>query len=159
MAINCPDLRWLVRGIYRTGRDPAAEAGVNDPWMTTLPGRFGLIYPFGRGRLAVETSDPRIASRVAAALGGSSPYQRGWWHWCYIFPVSRLGAVAAIIQPAKVRRMSTAAKKRLAAIGASTRFEVPNAALDSASERQDASEEVETTNEPSVTAGAVVAIT
>jgi hypothetical protein len=156
--INCPDLRWLVRGIYRVGRDPAAEAGVNDPWMVTLPGRYGLIYPFGRDRLAVEISDQRIASRVAAALDGAKPYQRGWWHWCYTFPVSHLGVVAAIIQPAKVRRMSAAAKKRLAAIGGSTRFGGENTALDPASVAQDASEPVETTNGPSAASGAVLAL-
>jgi hypothetical protein len=154
-----PDLRWLVRGIYRIGRDPAAEAGVNDPWMVTLPGRFGLIYLFGRDRLAVEISDPRIAARIATALDKAQPYQRGWWHWCYTFPVSRLGAIAAIIQPAKVRRMSNAAKKRLAAIGGSTRFGVPNTALDPSSERQDATSAAETTNEPSAAVGAVVALT
>jgi hypothetical protein len=142
---NCPNLRWLVRGVYRVGRDPAAQTGDEDPWMTTLPGRFGLVYPFGRDRLAVETSDPRIASRIAAALGGTEPYQRGWWHWCYTFPVSRLGAVATIIQPKKVRRMSVAAQKRLAAVGADTRFGSSDTALNPASERQEASEGAETT--------------
>jgi hypothetical protein len=155
---NCPDLKWLVRGIYRVGRDPAAAAGVEDPWLTTLPGRHGEIFPFGRDRLAVEVSDPRIAQRIAAALDGTEPYQRGWWHWCYVFPVSRLGAIADIIQPRKNRRLSPAAKKRLAAVRAGTLFGAPDTVLRGSCERQDASAGVETTSGPSAASGDVVAL-
>jgi hypothetical protein len=147
-----------VRGIYRTDRDPAAEPGTDDPWLTLLSGRFGVIFPFGRDRLGVETRDPRIAARIAA-IRGAIPYQRGEWHWSYTFHVSYLGAVADIIQPAKVRRMSPSAKKRLAAIGGSTRFRAPNTALDSARERQESSESAEATGGPSAATGAVVAHT
>jgi hypothetical protein len=153
---NCPDLRKLVGGIYRTGRDPAFVAGDRDPWMVTLPGRYGEIYPFGKDRLAVEVYDPRIADRVAA-IKGAIPYQRGWRHWSFTFHDSYWGAVAAIIQPAKVRRMSAAARKRLASIGGSTRFVAQNTALDPLRERQDASKGVETTNGPSNAAGAILA--
>jgi hypothetical protein len=148
-------LAWLVRGIYRTGHDPAAEAGIQDPWMATLPGRFGLIYPFGRDRLAVEVSDPRIASRVAAALDGAEPHQRGWWFWAFTFPVARLGAVVAVIQPKKVRRLSAAAKKRLVAINAGTRFGVSGTVLNPSSERQDTSGRPEVANGSPAAAGAV----
>jgi hypothetical protein len=145
-----------VRGIYRTARDPAAEPGDKDPWRAVLPGRYGEVFPFGEDRLAVEVSDPRIAARVAA-IRGAIPYQRGEWHWSYTFHVSYLGAVAAIILPAKVRRMSAAAKKRLAAIGGSTGFRALDTALGPASERQDASGQPEATSGPSVAAGAVLA--
>jgi hypothetical protein len=116
--------------------------------MATLPGRFGLSFPFGTDTLAVEVTDPRIASRVAAALDGAAPYQRGHWFWAFTFHVSRLGAIATIIQPARVRRMSAAAKKRLAAIGGSTRFGASDTALDSVSERQDAPGRPEPTVRP-----------
>jgi hypothetical protein len=156
IAGNCPDLRKLVGGVYRTGRDPAFVAGDRDPWMVTLPGRYGEIYPFGKDRLAVEVFDSRIASRVGA-VAGAIPYQRGEWHWTFTFHYAYLDAVAAIIQPAKVRRMSAAAKKRLAAIGGSTRFGAPNTALDSARERQDAFEPTSATDSSSIESGAVVA--
>jgi hypothetical protein len=153
--INCPDLRGLVRGVYRTGRDPAAEAGVDDLWMTTLPGRFGLIYPFGHDRLAVEVSDPRIASRIAA-VKGAIPYQRGEWYWSFTFDVYYLDTIAAIICPRKFRRLSAGAKKRLAAIGRSTRFGAPNTAPVSASGCQDASSGAKTSNGSSGAAKAVL---
>src|SRR5215475_9978397 len=110
-ACNCPDLAWLVRGIYRTGRDPAAVPGDHDPWLLTLPGKHGEIFPFSRGRLAVEVHDPRIADRVAA-LKGAIPRQRGEWFWSFTFDIAYLLAVVDIIQPRKLRRLSPVAKKR-----------------------------------------------
>jgi len=108
-------LHSLVRGVYRVGHDPS-EAGDKDPWMVTLPGRYGEIYPFGKDRLAVEVEDPRIAARVAA-IRGAIPYQRGEWHWSFTFHVSYLGAVAAVIHPRKIRPLSASAQKRLEALG------------------------------------------
>jgi hypothetical protein len=140
---NPPNLEWLCKDVYRTSLDPAAERGDKNPWLVTLVGRFGTIYVHGRDVFGVEVVDARIASRIAAALGGATPFQRGHSFWCYLFPVARLGAVAAIVQPPKVRRMSTAARKRLAAIGQGTRFGPAGTALSPLSEDQDASERPE----------------
>jgi hypothetical protein len=150
---NPPDLRWLTRGIYRVALDPAAESNSTDPWMFVLPARYGEVYPFGAGRLAVEVSDARIAARVAAALGNPPPYTRGWYHWCFLLTVSQLGAVAEIICPPRVRRMSAAAKRRLAGIGKATQFGALDTALNRSSEDQDTRERPEATCGPSVVPG------
>jgi hypothetical protein len=137
VRINCPpDLAWLCEGVYRTSLDPAAEPGSRDVWMTALVGRFGTVFPFGAGRLAVEVSDARIATRIAAALGNPAPYTRGWRFWCFTFATSQLGAVTQIICPPRVRRVTAVARKRLAAIGASTRFRAADTALNPSSEDQ-----------------------
>jgi hypothetical protein len=93
-AINlggCPNLRWWFRGVYRLGHDPAAETGDHDPWMATLPGRHGVVFPFAEGRLCVEVFDPRVANRIAAALDSARPYQRGERFWSFVFDVAPLG--------------------------------------------------------------------
>jgi hypothetical protein len=151
---SCPDLEWLCRGVYRTGHDPAATPGGRDPWLVTLAGRFGTIYVHGRDALGVEVVDARVASRVAAALGNAVPYTRGWHHWCYLFGIDKLGAIAEIVRPPRNRRLSAAARRRLIRVGSSTRFEAADAALGSLSEPQGGPERPEATPGPPGPAGA-----
>jgi hypothetical protein len=118
----CPDLRQLCRGTYRLDHDPAADAGDTNPWMATLAGRYGVVYPHGRDTLAVETDDGRVAARLAEVLGDAPPYQHGENFWCYLFPAALLVGVAAVIKPPKERRLSARARQRLAAAGGGTQF-------------------------------------
>jgi hypothetical protein len=115
----------LCVGKYRLDHDPAADPGDPDPWSLVLPGRYGEVYPFGRDRLAVEVYDGRVALAVAAVLGGVLPYQRGHQFFAYLFHPDRLEAVASIIQPPKVRRLSPAARDRLALVRGGTQFGAP----------------------------------
>jgi hypothetical protein len=102
--------------------DPAADPGDDDPWMATLVGRHGVVYPFGPNRLAVETDDGRVAARLSEVLGDAPPYQHGERFWCYQFPAGLLTGVAAVIRPPRVRRLSARARRRLQAAGEGTQF-------------------------------------
>jgi hypothetical protein len=120
---ECPDLAALCAGRWRTSADPAHQSGdAPDPFLVTLEGRRGTVYPFGPGRLAVEVHDGRIALALAAFLGGALPYQRGHRFFCYLSRPDQLGVVAAVIQPPKVRHLSARARERLAAAGEGTQF-------------------------------------
>ncbi len=122
----CPDLRQLCRGTYHLDHDPAADPGDDDPWMQTLVGKFGVVYPFGPDRLAVEVIDGRVARRLAEVLGDAPPYTSGGDCTTYLFHFGLLAAVAAVIRPPRVRRrrsLSEEARERLAANREGTRFD------------------------------------
>jgi hypothetical protein len=116
-------LRALCAGRFRLDRDPAADPDDSDPWMATLVGRVGVIYPHGATTLAVETDDGRIARRLAEALGEPPPYLCGERFWTFLFCADRLEQIAPIIQPPRVRSLSPVARERLARAGEGTRFE------------------------------------
>jgi hypothetical protein len=69
-----------------------------------LVGRFGEVYPFARDRLAVEVYDGGVALRVAEALNGKPPWQRGEAFFCYVFSAAELATIAEVIQARKARR-------------------------------------------------------
>src|SRR5262249_45127680 len=104
----CIDLRERWGGTYRPGLDPAADTplGRADPWLVTMPGRRGTIYPHGGGLLAVEIDYRPGAARRLAALPGVTLAQDGEREKTFTFPAGLFGQVAAIVLPRRRRRLS-----------------------------------------------------
>jgi hypothetical protein len=78
---TCINLRDLAGRRFRIGWDPAYDPkGIHmkDPWMMTVPGHRGTVYPLGGNLLAVEVDyRPKTASKIAALPGGEAGPGRG----------------------------------------------------------------------------------
>lgn len=116
---ECVNMRTLFGARFRVGRDPAASARDTDPWLLTLPCRYGTIYPHGGDVLAVEVDGhSKLAARVAA-LPGVRAHQWGDQERTLLFPVALFDQVAAIVRPRRRRVLTEeqrqAARERLAA--------------------------------------------
>jgi hypothetical protein len=123
----CPNLLQLAGGRYKVTFDPAYDSfnvprAKLDPWMMTLRGRHGEIYPWGDGKLAVFAT-PALAVHLQA-IPGLTLWTDGSDGKTFTFPVSALDAVALVIRPRKRRRLSEEARRqateRLAALRGGT---------------------------------------
>jgi hypothetical protein len=107
--------------MYRVGFDEAAE-GRNDPWMMTIPCRFGTIYPHRGEMLALELDrHPKMAKQLAA-IPGIALHQDGDDQKTFLFPVSVFDQLAVLVEPRKVRRLNEEQRERLIQAGLSFRF-------------------------------------
>jgi hypothetical protein len=89
------------RDKYQVGLDPAALtlAERRDPWLRTIPCRFGTIYPFGEGLLAVDVEHhPKKASQLAG-IPGVRLHQDGDGEKTFLFPVDLFEKVARVVRP------------------------------------------------------------
>jgi hypothetical protein len=84
-----------------------------DPWLMTLPCRFGTIYPYGRGRLAVAMDYHPGKARQVAQIPGVLHAQAGDHEQTFVFPVQLFGQVAAVVRPYRRRRVSPVSKANL----------------------------------------------
>ena len=133
MIPTCIDLRERFGEQYRIGFAEAAE-GRNDPWMMTIPCRWGTIYPHGGEMLALDLDGhPRVAKQVAA-ITGIVLHQDGDEEKTFLFPVSLFDQVAALVEPKKVRRLTEEHKAKLLKAGQRFRFKDGSGA--SSGERQ-----------------------
>jgi hypothetical protein len=96
---------------YRITLDDAAEDR-KDPWAFQIPGRFGVVYPFGGDLLAVECDYHTKAARALAVLPGVRTHQDGDRERTFIFPADLFGRVAEIIQLRRRRRCHLSAEQR-----------------------------------------------
>jgi hypothetical protein len=101
----CIDLKARFGREYRIGLDPAAKSEA-DPWMFTLPGRRGFIYPHGGEALAVEVDGRPILAKRVAAIPGVVLHQGGDREMTFLFPVALFDRVAELVQPRRRRRLS-----------------------------------------------------
>jgi hypothetical protein len=72
MTPTCIDLQERFGRQYRISHDDAASTWGErtDPWMMTIPCRWGVIYPHGANVLALELDGhPKIAKLVASNPG------------------------------------------------------------------------------------------
>jgi hypothetical protein len=92
---------------YRITLDPAAESR-SDPWMYQIPGKYGVIYPVGSDRLAVEVDGHREVARRLRALRVKL-VQDGDEEQTFTFHVSLFKQVAAVVRSfrKKTNRRST----------------------------------------------------
>src|SRR5712692_6269018 len=112
MTPTCINLRERFGEQYRIGFAEAAE-GRNDPWMMTIPCRWGTIYPHGGEMLALDLDGhPRVAKQVAA-IPGIVLHQDGNDEKTFLFPVGLFDQVAAFVEPKKLRRLSEEHKAKL----------------------------------------------
>jgi hypothetical protein len=105
----CPNLRDLFGDRFKIGHDPtvATRSEKRDPWMQTIPCRFGVIYPHGPGRLALEMDHhPSKARRVAAILDVRL-HQDGEHEKTFTFPVELFEQVAQVVWPRRKYRSSS----------------------------------------------------
>jgi hypothetical protein len=113
--MTCPDLRALFGGRYKLGHDPVARTRSEkaDPWLLTLPCRFGTVYPYGRDRLAVEMDRHPTKARQVAQIPGVALAQDGDHEQTFVFPVDLFHQVAAVVRPFRRRRVSPVSKANL----------------------------------------------
>ncbi len=125
MISTCINLRERFGKQYRISHDEAASAGGEraDPWMMTIPGRFGTVYPHGGESLAVEIDGhPRIAKQVEA-IPGIVLHQDGNYEKTFVFPVDLFDQVAAIVELKRVKRLTDEQRARLVEAGQLYRFQ------------------------------------
>ncbi len=136
MTPICINLRERFGKQYRISHDEAASAGGEraDPWMMTIPGRFGTIYPHGGENLAVEVDGhPRIAKQLGA-IPGIVLRQDGHDEKTFVLPVDLFDQVAAIVEPKQVKRLTEEQRARLVEAGKLYQFQA--GAKDGFPERQ-----------------------
>jgi hypothetical protein len=101
---------------YRIGFDEAA-ANKNDPWMMTIPCRWGTIYPQGWEMLAIELDGhPKVAKNVTT-IPGIVLHQDGDNEKTFLFPVELFDQVAAVVEPKRVKRLTNEQRARLVEAG------------------------------------------
>jgi hypothetical protein len=113
--MTCPDLARLFGDKFKLAHDPVARSRREkaDPWLMTMPGRFGTIYPHGPGRLAVEVDDHLGKARQLAQLPGVEHHQVGDHEQTLVFPVELFERVAQVIRPYRRRRVSSVSRANL----------------------------------------------
>jgi hypothetical protein len=106
MTTTPPNLRDLFGDKYQISHDPAAltRREKSDPWMMTIPGKFGIIYPWGTSKLAVEVNGHRYISTHLRRLPGVKVHQDGAAERTIIFPVDLFPQVAALVKSNKIPR-------------------------------------------------------
>jgi hypothetical protein len=122
MTPTCINLREPFGQQYRIGFDEAAE-GKSDPWMMTIPCRFGTIYPHGGEDLAVEVDGHARISKKVGAIPGIVLHQDGDDEKTFVFPVDLFDQVAAIVEPKRVKRLTDEQRARLVEAGQLYQFQ------------------------------------
>lgn len=89
-----------------------------DPWMMEIPCKAGIkIYPQGGTKLAVECDyHPQIA-RQLGTIPGVELTQDGDHEKTFVFDVSLIDQVAALVQPRRRRQLTEENRAKLAATG------------------------------------------
>jgi hypothetical protein len=113
MSVSCVNLLALFGDRYRIAWDPAADSRCSDPWLQLIPCRWGVIFPHGGNKLAVEVDNHNRYAKQLAALPGLRVWQDGTTEKTYVFDVSHFEAAAAIVQPRKRRSLSPGHNARL----------------------------------------------
>jgi hypothetical protein len=111
----CPDLARLFGDKFKLAHDPVARSRREkaDPWLMTMPCRFGTIYPQGRGRLAVEVDDHPGKARQLALIPGVALVQDGDHEQTFVFPVELFDQVAQVTRPYRRPRVSPVSRANL----------------------------------------------
>lgn len=63
-TMKCIDLQRQFGDRYRIGRDPAGGRRNKDPWLWTIPCKYGEIYPYGGEAMAALVTAIRVASQM-----------------------------------------------------------------------------------------------
>lgn len=117
---ECINLRERFGAAYRIGYDPAVHpstpAGKVDPWMILIPCRpkGSNIYPYGGTKLIIEIEGHAKLRNQLRCLSCCELIQDGDTFTAFRFDVADFDAVAALVKPRKVRRLSD--KHRAAAV-------------------------------------------
>src|SRR5262245_53742455 len=105
-SCGCSDLRAWLGDRYHIAWDPADASGHRDPWMKTVPCRFGTVYPHGGELLAVEVNGHKNVVSRLRRLEGLRLHQGGDREFTFVFHWSLFLAVAEIVRPHRRPRMT-----------------------------------------------------
>lgn len=118
---TCINLKGRFGGKYRIGHDESAEherGGFNDPWLLTIPARFGDFFPWGGDRIGLATSNRGPTARAISRLPFVRIEQDAEDGITVSFPVEHFSEVAQLAKPRRKRVLSpeqkAAAVERLA---------------------------------------------
>lgn len=118
--MNCIDLRQQFGSRYRIGHDPAAKhepGGMNDPWLYTIPCKYGEVYPYGGECLAFHCKGTQMRGIIKRAFpdfkiqNWSDPKDGDA---IFVFHVDRFPKLAKIIKPRVRRYLSESQRQRIA---------------------------------------------
>ena len=157
MTASCVDLAArfgaVYRVVYEEGTSPQALPLDERAWYLRLPGRYGIIGPYGGSLLVVWTDHPRIGTRLRRL-----PFVqrvRGDRETVVVFEVADFEAVVRIVRLYRRRRLSPTDHARLARIGAGTRFRKAHENFPPPAMPHDAEDMVEPGSTPRETAEAL----
>lgn len=108
MSIVPIDVRTQFGHRWRIGLDEAACGRWTDPWNFKVLCRYGEIVPWGNGLLAASTARAGAVANRLKAIAGVEVVHDGDDGATVTFPVSMLKAVAAVMKPRTVRKVSPA---------------------------------------------------
>src|SRR6266851_8129387 len=120
---DCVNLRETFGKRLRIGWDPAydprhVEKEKQEPWMMQIPCMGGItIYPHGGTKLAVECDYHPQITRQLGFIPGVELIQDGDHEKTFVFDVSLIDQVAAIVKPRQRRHLTEDRRARLAATG------------------------------------------
>jgi len=125
------NLRQLFGRQHKVEYDPAfaaeygANARVDDPWLQIIPGRHGHIYPHGDNLLAATTNSRGPIANRLCAMPSAQVWQDGDDGVTILFAVEQFKIVAKLLRLRGRRTLTDAAREKLVAAGAASRFRVP----------------------------------
>jgi hypothetical protein len=120
MSAGCPDLKALAAGKYRVKPEESyggKRSRSADPWLLTVPCRYGHVFAFGAGLLGASTDRRARIARRLTALPGCRVHQDGDDGLTVVFPEAMFEAVALLLQARRRRRWSEAQRARAMADG------------------------------------------
>jgi hypothetical protein len=127
------------RVLYEESRtaEHGSRSHVADPWLLVIPCRHGHIYPHGGDQLAASTNNRGAIAKRLAALPCVRVVQDGDDGINVVFHVDDFPAVAAIMKPKRLRRLSAEHRAKLAEAGRTALAQHRNSGVDSKGRKRD----------------------
>lgn len=127
VAMNCINLQERFGQRYRVAFDPAYDPAHRpkdklDPWYMVILCERGVIYPYGRSRLAAEVAGRPVTANRLRRLACTTTIQEGDHFLAVTFDVSDFGTVAAFLKPRRRCQVSQAERERLKGLSAEHGF-------------------------------------
>lgn len=138
---DCINLKTTFGTRYQIGFDPAYDPRGKarkdpDPWMLTIPCRYGTIYPSGGDKLRVDIDGHTKIAKQVARLAGCRLVQDGDDEKTFEFALDSIDVVADLVKPRLIHK----SRDNVPMIGQQTRFGISvETASDLVDERKDAS--------------------
>ena len=118
-AASCVDLKEEFGDRYRIAKDESyhAEHGPNawthDPWLLVIPCRLGSIHPHGGSTLGICLDGHPVKAKQLAAMKCCRVHQSGDDGTTLLFDLADFQAVAKIVKPHRLPRLSEARRADL----------------------------------------------